>query len=75
MAIPGPAGGSRAARRSERDRALRAEQRLDAERERHDGLLAALTAASGAGTQPAAGGPGGPAARRPRARGTAGNTS
>ena len=60
---------------AERARALRAEQRLDAERERHDSLLAALTAASGAGTQPAADGPGGPAARRPRARGTAGNTS
>ena len=32
---------------AERDRALRAEQRLDAERERHDGLLAVLTAAGG----------------------------
>ena len=58
---------------AERARALRAEQRLDAERERHDSLLAALTAPGGEGTQPAAGGPG--AGRRPRARGTAGNTS
>src|SRR6266566_5130709 len=46
---------------AERARALRAEQRLDAERERHDSLLAALTAPGGKGTQPAAGGPGGPA--------------
>ena len=38
---------------AERDRALRAEQRLDAERERHDGLLAALTAPGGEGTRPA----------------------
>ena len=60
---------------AERARALRAEQCLDAERERHDSLLAALTAPGGEGTQPAAGGPGGPAGRRPRARGTAGNTS
>ena len=54
---------------AERDRALRAEQRLDAERERYDSLLAALTAAGGAGTQPAAlavGGPGGPASWCPR---------
>jgi hypothetical protein len=60
---------------AERDRALRAEQRLDAERGRHDGLLAVLTSADGEDARPAAGGPGGPAARRPGARGTAGNTS
>ena len=60
---------------AERDRALRAEQRLDAERERHDGLLASLTAAGGQEAWPAAGGPAGPAARRPSGRGTAGNTS
>jgi hypothetical protein len=53
---------------------LRAEQRLDAERERHDGLLAALTGAGDGEARPAADGAGGPA-RRPRARGTAGNTS
>jgi hypothetical protein len=55
---------------AERDRALRAEQRLDAEHERHDGLLAVLTGAGGEDGRPA-----GPAARRPRARGTAGNPS
>ena len=55
---------------AERDRALRAEQRLDAERERHDGLLAVLTGADGEDGRPA-----GPAARRARARGTAGTTS
>jgi len=60
---------------AERDRALRAEQRLDAERERHDGLLALLTPASGEEGRPDAGGPASvPAARRPRARSTAGNT-
>ena len=60
---------------AERDRALRAEQRLDAERERHDGLLAVLTAAGGEDGRSAAGGPAAvPAARRPRARGRAGDT-
>ena len=62
---------------AERDRALRAEQRLDAERERHDGLLAAPHRQPAVRKAwPAAGGPAAvPAARRPRARGTAGNTS
>jgi hypothetical protein len=41
---------------AERDRALRAEQRLDAERERQHGLLAVLTSAGGEEGRPAAGG-------------------
>ncbi len=51
---------------AERDRALRAEQRLDAERERHDGLLAVLTGAGGEDGRLA--GPGAPAdgGREPR---------
>ena len=62
---------------AERDRALRAEQRLVAERERHHGLLAALTTAAGGGEEegrPAPGGAPAPAARRPRARSTARDT-
>jgi hypothetical protein len=54
--------------------ALRAEQRLDTERERHDGLLAVLTSAD-EDARPAAGGPAGSGARRAQARGTAWNWS
>ena len=59
----------------DRDREQVWNQMPDAARARVLRLLAAMIAAGGEGTQPAAGGPGGPAARRPGARGTAGNTS
>ena len=54
--------------------ALRAEQRQDTERERHDGLPAVLTSAD-EDARPDAGGPAGSGARRAQARGTAWNWS
>jgi hypothetical protein len=60
---------------AERDRAVRAGQLADSEREHCHRLLAALTAAGGHEDPPALAGPPSPQGRRPRARAAAAGVS